>query len=113
MESILSKAQSIIYSTDPNRDRLYGPFGENMEKCAAIASVMCNKKLTAEDCFNVMIAQKLVREAYHHKEDNLLDAVGYIAGLNDYKNDKANTTTSKSTGHKPADSQDQDAGTGA
>jgi len=25
---------------------------------------------------------KLAREAYHHKEDNLLDAVAYIASLN-------------------------------
>lgn len=101
--NILEQSQKIIYSDDPNRDRLYGPFSENMEKCAIIASVMCGKQLTAEDCFNVMIAQKLVRESYHHKEDNLLDAVGYIAGLNNYKNDKANTTAIQPSGDQSTD----------
>ena len=31
-----------------------------------------------------MIALKLSREAYMHKEDNLLDAVAYIGSMNDY-----------------------------
>ena len=31
-----------------------------------------------------MIALKLSREAYAHKEDNLLDVVAYIGSMNDY-----------------------------
>jgi hypothetical protein len=29
-----------------------------------------------------MIALKLSRQAYNHKEDNLLDAISYMASLN-------------------------------
>src|SRR5688500_15325405 len=105
--NILSKAQDIVYGKTQQEERKYGPFGENMERCAKIASVMSNKELTAEDCFNVMIAQKLVRQSYHHKEDNLVDACGYIAGLNDYKNDKVNTTTSEQASDQPTDRKNQ------
>ena len=36
--------------------------------------------------FMAMIALKLSRESYNHKEDNLLDAVAYIGALNNYEN---------------------------
>lgn len=32
--------------------------------------------------FRALICLKLTRESYGHKEDNLLDAVAYIGGLN-------------------------------
>lgn len=35
-----------------------------------------------------MIALKLSRESYNHKEDNLLDMVAYTAQLNEYLNKK-------------------------
>ena len=34
--------------------------------------------------YRAMIALKLSREAYAHKEDNLLDAVAYMSSMNDY-----------------------------
>ena len=34
--------------------------------------------------YRAMIALKLSREAYSHKEDNLLDAVAYIGSMNEY-----------------------------
>lgn len=39
-------------------------------------------KITAEGMFWALIALKLSREHYAHKEDNLLDAVAYLGGLN-------------------------------
>jgi hypothetical protein len=33
-----------------------------------------------------MIALKLSRQSHQHKEDNLLDAVAYMASMNDYLN---------------------------
>ena len=41
------------------------------------------KELTDIDCAKVLIAVKLVRESYKHKEDNLIDACGYLKLLND------------------------------
>lgn len=34
--------------------------------------------------YRALIALKLSREAYSHREDNLLDAAAYIGALNNY-----------------------------
>lgn len=102
MESILSKAHQIVHERSEESTRNYGPFGESMERAAAMASLM-GAPITAEQGWNFMIALKLTRESYAHKEDSLLDAVAYISALNTYKNDKANTTAIKPSGNKPAD----------
>jgi hypothetical protein len=35
-----------------------------------------------------MVALKLSRESYNHKSDNLLDAIAYLQGLENYENKK-------------------------
>ena len=37
---------------------------------------------------NLLVALKFSRESYNHKTDNLLDAVAYIQGLDNYINEK-------------------------
>jgi hypothetical protein len=66
---------------------------EGMQEAAKIASLLSRKELTAIDMYNCMIALKLSRQAYNHKEDNLLDCVAYIASLNDYQNNVQNEDT--------------------
>jgi hypothetical protein len=84
--NILIEANKIVNDRSEEKQRQYGPFAEGMEKAAKIASIMSNKDFTTTDIYNCLIALKLSRESYNHKEDNLLDAVAYIASLNDYKN---------------------------
>ena len=64
-----------------------------MQEAAKIASLLSRKELNAVDMYNCMIALKLSRQAYNHKEDNLLDCVAYIASLNDYQNAIQNEST--------------------
>lgn len=71
---------------DLKKERMYGPFEEGMSRAAKIASVMTSKDITVEDMYMCMVALKLSRESYNHKEDNLLDAVAYIGSLNNYHN---------------------------
>jgi hypothetical protein len=66
---------------------------EGMQEAAKIASLLSRKELTAVDMYNCMIALKLSRQAYNHKEDNLLDCVAYMASLNDYQNNIQNEDT--------------------
>ena len=66
---------------------------EGMQEAAKIASLLSRKEITAVDMYNCMIALKLSRQAYNHKEDNLLDCVAYIASLNDYQNNVQNEDT--------------------
>jgi hypothetical protein len=49
---------------------------------------MTGKKATAEDMYKALIALKLSRQSYNHKEDNILDAIAYLASMNDYLNSK-------------------------
>jgi len=91
--NILEQANEIIYKRSEEKARQYGPMQEGMQEAAKIASLLSRKELTAVDMYNCMIALKLSRQAYNHKEDNLLDCVGYMASLNDYQNNIQNEDT--------------------
>jgi hypothetical protein len=80
--NILKRADEIVNIRSEEKEREYGPFEEGMKKAADIASIMCNKEITTSDMYMCMIALKLSRESYCHKEDNLLDACAYIGSLN-------------------------------
>lgn len=86
--NILEEANKIINERSEEKERLYGPFSEGMERAAMIASGATGKQLTAEDMYMCLVALKLSRQSYNHKEDNLLDAVAYLGGLNNYHNEK-------------------------
>ena len=82
--NILESADKIVNQRSEEKARMYGPFDESMEKAAKLASIMTNKEITASDMYIFMVAIKLSRESYSHKEDNLLDAVAYLGALNNY-----------------------------
>lgn len=88
--NILEKANQIINERAEEKERMYGPFDEGMERAAMIASGCTGKQLTASDMYICLVALKLSRQSYNHKEDNLLDAVAYLASLNDYNNNHKN-----------------------
>lgn len=82
--NILEKANEIVNLRKEEKERTYGPFEEGMERAAMIATGATGKTITASDMYIFMVALKLSRQSYNHKEDNLLDAVGYLASLNNY-----------------------------
>jgi hypothetical protein len=86
--NILEKANKIIYERAEEKERQYGPFIEGMQRAASIYSGMTGKEATADDMYKALIALKLSRQSYNHKEDNLLDAIAYLASLNDFLNSK-------------------------
>ena len=82
--NILERANSIVNNRSEEKDREYGPFGEGMERAAIIATGMSGYTWTAHDMFIAMIALKFSRQSYNFKEDNLLDACGYIGAWQNY-----------------------------
>lgn len=86
--NILEIANEIVNTRSEEKERQYGPFSKGMERAAMIASGATGKDFTAKDIYMAMIALKLSRESYFHKEDNLLDAAAYIGALNNYENEK-------------------------
>ena len=86
--NILKKANEIVNERSEEKERQYGDFFESMEKAAKIASSLTGKEILVEDVYKVMIAVKLSRESFAHKEDNLLDIVAYTGSMNDYLESK-------------------------
>lgn len=88
--NILKKANQIVNERSEEKQREYGNFIDCMKKTARLASEFSNKHITTSDAYNVLIALKMARQSNAHKEDNLLDAVAYIASLNEHLNTKKN-----------------------
>jgi len=84
--NILDEANKIINERSEEKERMYGPFNEGMQRAANIASNATGKQITIEDMYICMVALKLSRHSYNYKEDNLLDAVAYLGSLNNFKN---------------------------
>ena len=84
MSNILEKADQIVNHRSEEKERQYGPFEESMERMKNIFNAMTGLNLKTEHMYQAMIALKLSRESYNHKEDNLLDAVAYMGAMNNY-----------------------------
>jgi hypothetical protein len=93
--NILKKADEIINQRQEEKERQYGPFEDGMQKAAELASIMSSKQITIIDMYNCMIALKLSRQSYNHKEDNLLDAVAYIGSMNNFLTNKNGSDNNK------------------
>jgi hypothetical protein len=86
--SILEEAQGIVRKGGvENSERRYGTPLESFGKIALVASIICDKEITLQDVAKIQIAQKLVRESYAHKRDNLVDLCGYASILNDLEDE--------------------------
>jgi len=81
---LLIEAEEIVNNRSEEKERMYGPFTEGMERAAMIASGMTGKDITATDMYKMLIALKFSRESYNHKEDNLLDSIAYTAALHNH-----------------------------
>ena len=86
MNNILKEAHKIVYERTEEKARQYGPFEEGMQRAAKILNGMTGLDVDATFMYKAMIALKLSRESYNHKEDNLLDAVAYMSSMNDFLN---------------------------
>jgi len=87
--NILEEANRIVNERSEEKDRMYGPFGEGMMKATQIFNnASKTAKLQPEDMYLALVALKLSRESYNHREDNLLDAVAYLGGMNNYINEQ-------------------------
>lgn len=88
--NILERADQIVNHRSEEKERMYGPFSESMSRAADIYNAMSpdNEQISTEGMYRAMIALKLSRESYAHREDNLLDAAAYIGALNNYVENK-------------------------
>ncbi|MAR49497.1 MAG: hypothetical protein CML42_00050 [Rhodobacteraceae bacterium] len=82
---ILDEAKEIVVERITDHEN-YGEFSESMGRARLIFIGMTGKELLIEDMYKMLVALKLSRESFHHKRDNLVDACGYLQGLEDYIN---------------------------
>jgi len=64
------------------RNEQYGDQDKNFKLIAQVATLITGKDLSKYDIIKIMIAVKLIRERYRHKEDNIVDLIGYADILN-------------------------------
>lgn len=72
--NILKEAEKII---SKDRRKAYGPVNESFEQIAKIWSGTLNKEITSKQVALCMIGLKIQRESFSHKDDNLIDLIGY------------------------------------
>jgi len=89
--SILKQADEIINNRSEEKERQYGPLSDGMDRAAQIFNGMTGLDLTGREMLKALVALKLSRESYNHKTDNLLDAVAYLQGLENYENETNNS----------------------
>lgn len=86
--SIARKAYEIVHERSEEKERQYGDFHETMARATRLFNEMTNRsgeeRICVEDLYMAMIAMKFARQAYAHKEDNLLDAIAYMDSLNEW-----------------------------
>ena len=102
--NILEIANDIVYKRAQEKETQYGKFDESLKKAAVVASELCNKPISTEDMYKVLIALKLSRMAYNTKEDTYVDMIAYIAALFNFKtnqNGKANNQSKSKRIKKP------------
>lgn len=87
-KSLCQIAHEIVNERGEEKDRLYGPFSEGMDRAAAIFTASTGIKIEGKHMYLAMIALKLSRESYNHKTDNILDAIAYLQGLENYEKEK-------------------------
>lgn len=87
-KSLCQIAHEIVNERGEEKDRLYGPFSEGMDRAAAIFTASTGIKIEGRHMYLAMIALKLSRESYNHKTDNILDAIAYLQGLENYETEK-------------------------
>ncbi len=86
--NILKEANEIVNERSQEKERMYGPFQESMSRASQILSGMTGIQLDELFMYKAMIALKMSRESFNHKEDNLLDACAYLGALNNHINNK-------------------------
>lgn len=90
--NILEQANDIVFKRGEEKTRQYGPMKESMNKAAQLASIMCNKDITAKDLYLCMVALKMSRESYSKKHDNILDSIAYLAAMVDHYKEEYDKT---------------------
>jgi ABC-type uncharacterized transport system fused permease/ATPase subunit len=81
--NILERADQIVNGRTEEKERQYGDFHTTMNNMRDIFNAMTGHKLETRDMYMAMVAMKLARQRFAHKEDNLLDLVAYVGSLND------------------------------
>lgn len=83
-KTLADQAKKLVYG---DRNQQYGSPAKDYERVSKVWSgLLCNKlkdgeSITAEEALIMMTALKLCREFHKHKEDNVIDAHGYLLCL--------------------------------
>lgn len=78
MSKILKEAEVLVNGA---RREDYGSVQEDFKRIAAIWSAILGCEVKPEQIPLCMIGVKISREVYKHKDDNMVDIIGYVLTL--------------------------------
>lgn len=93
IETLADQAKKLVYG---DRNQQYGSPAKDYERVSKVWSgLLCNKlkdgeSITAEEALIMMTSLKLCREFHKHKDDNIIDAHGYLECLHWVLSEKEN-----------------------
>ena len=74
--AVLRHADLLIHGS---RNQQYGSARESFSKVALVWSMILGIEVRPEQVPLMMAGYKIVRETHTHKDDNIIDAIGYLA----------------------------------
>lgn len=74
--TVLDKVKELIYN---DRRQQYGTIRNNMLRTGELFESITGIRITANECILFMVCHKLARESCNQKDDNIIDAIGYLA----------------------------------
>ena len=79
-QTILQEAQNIVYESDSKRLQ-YGEITQTYQKTSEAFRALTGVLIEPEHVGILLVLFKLNRECNSHKRDNLVDACGYLTGI--------------------------------
>ena len=73
----MSLSEEALKLIGGDRRESYGPVRQGFEEIAQVWSIILKTPVDAQQVAQCMIAQKLCRDTYKPKRDNLVDIIGY------------------------------------
>lgn len=90
-KNILLRASEIVFDKKFNNDgsiRKYPDFDQSFIDLAKLSSIILKKEITSYDILIIQVLQKLNRDGFNKKYDNVLDAISYLAQAYKLNKDK-------------------------
>lgn len=96
-------ADEAIHLVNHDRGDDYGNFDDNMNSTARLWSARLGIDITGDEVAQLMVLFKIDRMRYSYKQDNYVDAIGYLLIADNMQAEKCKPESLKNISYNPVD----------